>query len=99
MGTGVTEKVTPVFLSCVKCDHFRPNALYLDYYIEARGIVQKRLLKFMKSGGAPAAIEFEKSQLETINAYIARMSAEDSETAADLISFGEDASRRAYGTA
>ena len=61
--------------------------------------MQKRLLKFMKSGGAPAAIEFEKNQLETINAYIARMSAEESEIAADLISFVEDESRRAYGTA
>lgn len=90
---------SPQYEKCVKCDHFRPDALYLDYFIEARGIVQKRLLKFMKSGGAPAAIEFEKNQLETINAYIERMSAEESETAADLISFGEDESRRAYGTA
>ena len=90
---------SPQYEKCVKCDHFRPDELYLDYFIEARGIVQKRLLKFMKSGGAPAAIEFEKNQLETINAYIERMSAEESETAADLISFGEDESRRAYGTA
>ena len=90
---------SPQYEKCVKCDHFRPDELYLDYFIEARGIVQKRLLKFMKSGGAPAAIEFEKNQLETINAYIARMSAEESETATDLISFGEDESRRAYGTA
>ena len=90
---------SPQYEKCVKCDHFRPDELYLNYFIEARGIVQKRLLKFMKSGGAPAAIEFEKNQLETINAYIARMSAEESESAADLISFGEDESRRAYGTA
>lgn len=93
------SKCIPQYEKCAFCECFTPDKLYLEYFTESRGIVQKRLMKFMKSGGAPAAIEFEKDQLKIINAYIARMSAEGSESTVDLISDGEDESRRAYGTA
>lgn len=88
---------SPQYEKCVKCDHFRPDELYLDYFIEARGIVQKRLLKFMKSGGAPAAIEFEKNQLEIINDYIEKMTEKRKTGRTGMVDY--NAEELNYGTA
>lgn len=72
-GLCCNAKCSPQYEKCVECSCFLPDKLYHEYFTEARDIVQKRLLKFMKSGGAPEAIEFERKQLEIISKYIEKM--------------------------
>ena len=56
-------------------------------------------MKFMKSGGSPEAIEFERKQLEIINKYISRLSDSENEICTDEVISLYEEERRAYGTA
>lgn len=98
-GTGLCSnaKCTPQYEQCTFCDCFTPDRLYLEYFTEAREIVQKRVLKFMNSNASPDAIAFERKQLEIINAYIRKMTAGKAYSCLGVVDHEEN--EVAYGTA
>ena len=54
-------------------------------------------MKFMKSNAAPEAIVFERKQLETINAYIGKMTVESTHGRMTMGNY--DIEELSYGTA
>lgn len=98
-GSGLCSnaKCTPQYEKCAFCDCFTPDKLYLEYFTEAREIVQKRVLKFMNSNASPDAIAFERKQLEIINTYIEKMAVKSAHCGTGSIGFEEEELN--YGTA
>ena len=99
IGLCSNAKCHPQYEKCVFCDCFNPDKLYLEYFTEAREIVQKRILKFMKSNAAPEAIAFERKQLEIINAYIAKMTGTQKCTGSTIGFQYDETEALSYGTA
>ena len=93
------SKCIPQYEKCAFCDGFTPDKLYMEYFTEAREIIQKRILKFMKSNASPEAIAFEKKQLEIINAYITKMTDAQKRNDTTIDFRYDDTEALSYGTA
>ena len=93
------SKCIPQYEKCAFCDCFTPDKLYLEYFTEAHEIVQKRILKFMKSNASPEAIAFERKQLEIINAYIEKMTGTQKCKSSTIDFRYDDTEALSYGTA
>lgn len=96
-GLCCNAKCNPQYEKCVECSCFLPDKLYHEYFTEARDIVQKRLMKFMRGRVSPEAVAFERNQLRIIDAYIAKMAAVDSLNGSVICDFNDK--ELAYGSA
>lgn len=89
-------KCVPQYEKCVECSCFLPDKLYLDYFLEARDIVQKRILKLMRGKCSPEAVTYERKQLKIINAYIAKITSDNTAVNPVVDYYGKEL---AYGSA
>ena len=90
-------KCVPQYEKCVECSCFLPDKLYLEYFLEARDIVQKRILKLMRGNCSQEAMVYERNQLRIINAYILKMTTNS--TTVNSVVTDYDEKEFAYGSA